>query len=423
MDTSAAAPPAADPNTAPAAAGAVPGVPSGPGWLVLRDCPLGGGGPPVGLALLHPKIGVALVDFAPTAVNAADRLKRELDARRFPAIFGAYPPIVGVVLPEDRLSELGHVLAAGFRAEPQLALEGEDAWVPTARAALEAQPKASRPAAPSARRREVSTGRAAVFILGAAAAGAAAAAAVAVMPPGRGPGNAPGSATMAAATAPKPDHLRPEAPPTAAERTAAERTAAERTAAERTTAAAFESRPASPQTKPAAIAFSHPAAELRPAPESDTAAGADTAFAALPRDAGGGPSPVPEEDLSEMPPAPTEATEPVAPAIGSAAGQPRPVPSGAASPATLDAAGEPPPTPKHAAGLAGAPARDATRAPPATADRRATIPPAAAAAAVPFVETASGKRCRDILVKTTLGESLSNGDKDHLRHGCQQPRN
>ena len=38
----------------------VPGVPSGQGWLVLRDCALGGGGPPVALALMHPKIGVTM---------------------------------------------------------------------------------------------------------------------------------------------------------------------------------------------------------------------------------------------------------------------------------------------------------------------------------------------------------------------------
>ena len=69
MDTLAAGPLV----TSASAAGsdvAVPGVPSGPGWLVLRDCPLGGNGPPVGLALLHPKIGVALVDFAPKTGGA-----------------------------------------------------------------------------------------------------------------------------------------------------------------------------------------------------------------------------------------------------------------------------------------------------------------------------------------------------------------
>jgi hypothetical protein len=407
MDTSVAAPPATDPNTAPAAT--VPGVPSGPGWLVLRDCPLGGGGPPVGLALLHPKIGVALVDFAPTAVNAADRLRRELDVRRFPAIFGAYPPVVWTVLPEDRLSELGHTLAAGFRAEPHFALQGDDAWVSTARAALEAKPRTGRPAAHRERRREVPPWQAAVFILGAAAAGASAAAVVAVMPPGRGPADAPGPATTAAA--PRPARPQPEIPLTATEFRPAP-AAAERTAA--------ELRPAPPP--PAEVELNHSAVELRPAPEADAAAGADTDFAALPMDAGDGPAPVAGDDLAETP-APTEAAGPVESAVGAAADLPLPVPPGAASPDPPDAAGEQPPRPTRTAGLADAPARAAPLAPPPTADRRATSPLAPPTAAVPFAETATGRRCRDILVKTTLGERLSNGDKEHLRHGCQQPRN
>src|SRR3712207_4751599 len=103
MDTSGSGPLATSSGAGPNPA--VLGVPSGPGWLVLRDCPLGGNGPPVGLALLHPKIGVALVDFAPTPADAAERFRRALDARRFPANFGGYPPIARVVLPADRLPE------------------------------------------------------------------------------------------------------------------------------------------------------------------------------------------------------------------------------------------------------------------------------------------------------------------------------
>ena len=129
------------------------GVPSGPGWQALRDCPLGDGGPLVGLALLHPKIGVALVDFAPGEGDAVERFKRALDAQRFPAIFAGYPPIVWVVLPEDRLPDLGNALAAEFKKQPPLALEGGDAWLRSARAALEAKPAATASGPPVARRR------------------------------------------------------------------------------------------------------------------------------------------------------------------------------------------------------------------------------------------------------------------------------
>jgi hypothetical protein len=140
-------------------AAALPGLPSGPGWLVLRDCPLGGGGPPVDLALLHPKIGVALVDFHGAARDAADRFRRALDARRFPAIFGGYPPVVRAVVPPDRLAELGHVLSARFGAEPPPSLKGGDAWVPTARSALEAKPAPGGPRRRPARRRARNTSR------------------------------------------------------------------------------------------------------------------------------------------------------------------------------------------------------------------------------------------------------------------------
>jgi formylglycine-generating enzyme required for sulfatase activity len=119
---------------------AAPELEIGAGWVVLRDCPLGGGGPRVDLVLIHPRLGVALVDLAPKAADddAAERLRRGLEARRFPAIFGGHPPIVRAILPPGQPRDLSRVLAAGFDTQPPLALAGGDAWVATARAAAEA---------------------------------------------------------------------------------------------------------------------------------------------------------------------------------------------------------------------------------------------------------------------------------------------
>jgi hypothetical protein len=225
MDASpTAAPPTAGPSRTPAGAirGAVPGL--GPGWLMLCECPLGGG-PPVQFVLLHPRVGVALVDFALTAdADAVGRLRRALAARRFAAAFGGHPPIVRATLPADRLPELGRVLAAGFAAEPPLALAGGDAWVRAARAAIEADqivpraatrpPAAGEPPAPgggpcgAAERRASGERRGGGRRLGApsaaalvtAAAASLAALALALSPPPRpGAADAAGLAVIAAA--------------------------------------------------------------------------------------------------------------------------------------------------------------------------------------------------------------------------------
>jgi hypothetical protein len=360
---------------------AVPGVPSGPGWLLLRDCPLGGGGPPVALALLHPKIGVALVDFVPAPrTDAADRLRRALDARRFPAIFGGYPPIVGVVLPADRLPELGQVLSTRFKAEPRSALEGGEAWLPTARAALEAKPEAAdSAAAPGAKRRDVPPWRAAVFIFGAAASGAALAAVV-LMPPGPVSRNGLDAARTVATAAPQP-----AAPPV-------------------------------PRPAPSRERVPVPeAAVAPPAPATNTGdGGAGTAF---PQEAGGDAPPPPAAGGEDRLESPAPPSAPVAPATADLhAGQPWLLPPAAAEPSPTDATEEAPA--RLAGNSAGAPATAAPRRPANTADRRA---PPHTAAALP-ADTAGGKRCRDILVKTTLGEDLSDGDKGFMRRRCQQPR-
>ncbi len=150
-------------------------VPSAPGWVELRDCPLGDDGPPVGLALIHPRIGVALIESRRGAAGAVGRLRRALEARQFPYRFGGYPPMVGVVLPPDEISELGHVLAESFRAEPRLALRGGDAWTQVVRAALEAGPVAAEPGTPGAGRRGAFPWRPVMLLAGVVMTGAVAA--------------------------------------------------------------------------------------------------------------------------------------------------------------------------------------------------------------------------------------------------------
>jgi hypothetical protein len=169
--------------------GLFPGL--GPGWLVLRNCALGGNGPRVGLALLHPRVGVALVDLVANETDAADRFRRALDARRFPAIFGGYPPIVRVVYSGDDIAELDRIMVDGFNAQAPLALAGGDAWIGSARAAIEgelpiAAPERVRPR-PCHRHRRAFPRHAALC----AAAGAAAAAVLLLMwaPPLHDPGS------------------------------------------------------------------------------------------------------------------------------------------------------------------------------------------------------------------------------------------
>lgn len=108
-----------------------------PGWKALRDCPLGGDGPPVRLALLHPAIGVALI--GPRAQGGPDpaaRLRRRLEAVRFTAVFPGHLPIV--TLGQVAAPDLPAALQAAFARLPPLRLPGGDAWVGAVERALAA---------------------------------------------------------------------------------------------------------------------------------------------------------------------------------------------------------------------------------------------------------------------------------------------
>src|SRR5689334_7496296 len=91
-----------------------------PGWVVLRDCVLfddDARHPPRRLryALLHPSVGVALLDVGSDRTpDAVARLRRRLDAAGFPTAFPGYLPMVYRSLPADDLRRLGDVLDRAF---------------------------------------------------------------------------------------------------------------------------------------------------------------------------------------------------------------------------------------------------------------------------------------------------------------------
>ena len=121
-----------------------------PGWVVLRDCVLADDGrgtrTRVRYALLHPKIGIALLDVPPgaTTPRAPDRMRHLLDATGFRRAFGDYPPIVYLCVPSRALSDVASPLAREFGSLPPLVLAGGEAWVAAAQRALAAIEEPSR---------------------------------------------------------------------------------------------------------------------------------------------------------------------------------------------------------------------------------------------------------------------------------------
>ena len=350
------------------------GVEAGPGWIALRKCPLGDNGPRVTLALVHGGVGVALVEFEAKETDAARRLRRALDARRFPAIFGGYPPIVQVVLPASSSTELGRVVAA-FEAQPPLALAGGDAWVRTARAAIEAKPPAAVPEPPRTGQRHAFPWRAAIVLAVVGGTSAAALALVFALP-GRDPGNATrGPAIVAFASAPG---TAPDLPREAASEDdghTAWDVAAALISAE--TAAAGGEEAATGLTEPGSAPKAMMAADGNRA--EPALAAPDTA--SIPQ-----LEPVwPGTALSDAPGGTPKLQAPAA----SAAGAGRPEEFGGGAPAT------------------------------ATAGEATTALPVAVAA--PVHDGVGGGRCRGIVVRSTMGGALSDDDREFLRRGCQPP--
>src|SRR5918997_5816306 len=129
----------------------------GPGGTLLRGRMLDGGArhPPARLryVLLHPRIGVALLEVAPDLTpEASARLRRRLDAARFGAVSPGHLPIVHRSLPAERLGLLGELLERAFAMEQPISLPGGEAWPAMVGRVL----PAAAPAAPATRRRRAS---------------------------------------------------------------------------------------------------------------------------------------------------------------------------------------------------------------------------------------------------------------------------
>ena len=113
-----------------------------PGWIVLRDCMLaadGADGPArVQYALLHAKVGVALLDIipGPTTANAAARLKRQLDAAGFSETFHGTPEIRYLCVPLRVVPDIARLLDQEFGQQPSSMLPRSEAWVALAKRLL-----------------------------------------------------------------------------------------------------------------------------------------------------------------------------------------------------------------------------------------------------------------------------------------------
>ena len=116
-----------------------------PGWIALRGCVLDASGTApacVRYALLHPRVGIALLDVVPgqTTPQAPDHLRRKLDAAKFHAQFGCTPPIVYFCIPVRVFPDVGYLLEQEFSRHPASAPPRGDAWVSAAQTVLSAQP-------------------------------------------------------------------------------------------------------------------------------------------------------------------------------------------------------------------------------------------------------------------------------------------
>lgn len=117
-----------------------------PGWVVLRHAmvDLNGAWPPAQLqyALLHPQVGIALVDVAPgTALrDGAERLRRRLDAAGFHMEFRRNPPIRQLYVPMRAIHGIGRLLEQEFGHQSPSTLPHGEEWVAAAQRILRAEP-------------------------------------------------------------------------------------------------------------------------------------------------------------------------------------------------------------------------------------------------------------------------------------------
>ena len=97
-------------------------------WTLLRQRRIGSDeAEPIEVVLVHPEIGVALVDEAPRDPAAgARRLRSYLDEQRFVEFFPGDLPIVTLSVGADEFDMVGERLAAAFEAAPRLSVADSD---------------------------------------------------------------------------------------------------------------------------------------------------------------------------------------------------------------------------------------------------------------------------------------------------------
>lgn len=114
------------------------------GWVLMAPVVVGKEAPVrIDMALLHPLLGVALVEFEPAwTPDAAMQLRQALAQARFAASYGGIPPIVHLLARRDDLSSLPAEVMGAFRADWPLAMSS-GAWVEPVRAMLRQPPPAA----------------------------------------------------------------------------------------------------------------------------------------------------------------------------------------------------------------------------------------------------------------------------------------
>ena len=97
-------------------------------WTLLRHRRIGDEqAEPVEVVLVHPEIGIALVDEAPRDPGPnVHRLREYLDGQRFGEFFQGDLPIVAVSIAPDELETSGEQLAAAFETAPRLSVADAD---------------------------------------------------------------------------------------------------------------------------------------------------------------------------------------------------------------------------------------------------------------------------------------------------------
>ncbi|HEX7968605.1 MAG TPA: hypothetical protein VF502_10315 [Stellaceae bacterium] len=114
------------PDGQPTLAGTLAALPEP--WTLLRDRRIGAAAAePVQIVLVHPEIGIALVDEAPRdPAPESAALRSYLEGARFDAYFPGDLPIVTLSVAAEDFAAVGERLAAAFDAAPRLSIADGD---------------------------------------------------------------------------------------------------------------------------------------------------------------------------------------------------------------------------------------------------------------------------------------------------------